>query len=127
MGGTMHATTLGGNCVSMAVAARLFEVIERDGLTDRARALGERIKARLRTLSDETGRIADVRGRGLFLGIELANADPGAGAHVVNACLEHGVVINATQGNVLRLAPPLVIGDDEVDQGLSVLEQVLRG
>jgi len=126
MGGTKHATTLGGNCVSMAVATRLFEVIEREGLTDRARALGERIKARLRELSDATGAITEVRGKGLFLGIELADEQSGAGANVVNQCLERGVVINATQGNVLRLAPPLIISDDEVDEGLSTLEKVLR-
>ncbi len=125
MGATKHATTLGGNCVSMAVAARLFEVLEREGLVERARQLGERIKARLRAFGEESGRIREVRGRGLFLGIELAGDEADLGSRVVGRCLEERVMINATQGNVLRLAPPLVISDEELDEGLTVLEQVL--
>ncbi len=125
MGMTKHATTLGGNCVSMAVAARLFEVIERDGLVERAAQLGEQIKARLRTFGDKTGRLTEVRGKGLFLGLALADEDPGVGPSVMKQCLEQGLMINATGGNVLRLAPPLTIGDDEVDEGLTILEKVL--
>lgn len=129
MGGTKHATTLGGNAVSMAVAARMFEVLERDGLVERAAALGERIKARLRAFAGETGTIAEVRGEGLFLGIELRTTDQwyDTGADVVNKAMDAGLMINATQGNVLRLAPPLTISNEELDEGLTILEKVLRG
>ena len=129
MGGTKHATTLGGNAVSMAVAARLFEVLERDNLVERAATLGEQTKARLRQFGQTTGTIEEVRGKGLFLGLAL-NTDGRwyhSGADVVNRALERGLMINATQGNVLRLAPPLTIGDDELDEGLTILEDTLSG
>ena len=128
-GGVAHATTLGGNCLSMAVAAKVFEVIERDGLVERASELGDATMTRLRKFAESCPAIKDVRGRGLFIGIEL---DPSAkrasfeqGSDVVSRCLDRGVVINATQGTVLRLAPPVTIDQDQLDNGLTVIEQVL--
>ncbi len=118
-----HATTLGGNCLGMAVAARVFDTIERDGLLPAATVLGRRAVERLGAAGAP---IAQVRGRGLFLGIELAPDAPPAG-DVVNACLEQGLVINATGGNVLRVAPALTINEALLDEGLSILEDVLRG
>jgi 4-aminobutyrate aminotransferase-like enzyme len=130
MGRVTHATTLGGNCVSMAVAARLFEVLERDGLVERAQLAGEQIKARLRKFAAKQP-ILDIRGRGLFLGIELDTENEGAwfdsGSAVVSQCMERGLMINATQGRVLRLAPPLTISDEEIDEGLGILEEVIAG
>ena len=131
IGHVMHATTLGGNCVAMAVSARMFDVIERDGLIDRAAALGDAITIRLRDFGQSTALINEARGRGLFLGIEL-NVDHkdawfNSGADVVNRCLERGLMINATQNVVLRLAPPLIVTDAEIDEGLTILEDVLRG
>ena len=70
-----------------------------------------------------------MRGRGLFIGIELDPVAPGAwfesGPDVVNRCMEHGLLINATQQTVLRLAPPVTITTDELDGGLATLEKVL--
>mgnify|MGYP006272997291 CR=1 FL=1 len=131
MGRVTHATTLGGNAVAMAVSARLFEVLERDELVERATELGQRISQRLRTFAADHPYVKQVRGKGLFLGIELDPGHDGAwfekGADVVNRCMERGVMINVTQTNVLRLAPPLVITDEQIDQGLAVLEDVLNG
>lgn len=130
MGRVTHATTLGGNCVSMAVSARLFEVLERDELVERARLAGEQIKARLRKFAAKQP-IRDIRGRGLFLGIELDTENEGAwfdgGSAVVSQCMERGLMINATQRNVLRLAPPLTISDEQIDEGLTILEEVIAG
>jgi len=131
MGRVTHATTLGGNCVATAVAARMFEVIERDELIDRATLAGEQIKARLRKFAEKHPVVTDVRGRGLFIGIELDPAARGAwfdnASDVVNRCLEKGLLINGTQNTVLRLAPPLVVTDDQLDEGLTTLEQTLAG
>ena len=121
MGRVTHATTLGGNCVAMAVAARLFEVLEQDDLVNRAAQLGEAITHRLEKLID-AGDILDVRGKGLFIGIELKNDDA---ADRMKQCLSRGVLINATQGNVLRIAPPLIVTEEELDAGLTVIEQTL--
>ncbi len=130
-GGVKHATTLGGNCLSMAVTARIFEIIERDGLAEHARRLGEAGVKRLRRFAAQHPGIADVRGLGLFLGVELDPAAEGAwfdsGAEVVARCMEQGLLINATGDHVLRLAPPLTIAEDDWDRGLSRLEEVLAG
>lgn len=129
-GGAVHATTLGGNCLSMAVAAKLFEVIERDRLVDHAATLGEHAMARLGKLTDELPGITQVRGRGLFIGVEL---DPEAETwfekpiDVVTRCRERGVLVNLAQGNVLRLAPPINITQQELDRGLDIVEDVIRG
>jgi predicted acetylornithine/succinylornithine family transaminase len=131
MGRVTHATTLGGNCVTAAVSARLLEVIERDGLLERARQVGEQIRTRLNKLAERHESVVGVRGRGLFIGMELnPEADRAwfdSGAEVVKACLDRGVMINVSQGKVLRLAPPLTISDEEVNEGLSVIEDVIAG
>ena len=130
-GAVKHATTLGGNCLSMAVTARLFAVLERDGLAERAAQVGEEAMERLREFAESHPAVRDVRGRGLFIGIEL---DPGAegawfaaAADVVNRCLDRGLLINATGANVLRLAPPVTITAAEMNEGLDLLEKVIAG
>ena len=126
-GGVAHATTLGGNPIAMAVSARLFEVIERDGLVDRAARLGEQTIARLRDLAQAHRVVREVRGKGLFIGIELdmdASTFDNA-RQIVERCLERGLVVNAAGANVLRLAPPLVVQERELDEGLGILERVL--
>lgn len=122
-----HATTLGGNCLAMAVAAKVFEVIERDNLTDNAIQLNNHIVDRLSKLKNAG--ITDIRGKGLFIGVELDidSADTWYTnvSEVVNKCLERGVLLNGTQNSVLRIAPPLCITQAELDEGLDVLEDVL--
>jgi len=128
-GNVVHATTLGGNCLAMAVAAKIFEIIERDNLTAHALTLGEHIAKRLGAL--QNAGIVDIRGKGLFMGIDLniASADTWYNnvSEIVNKCLDRGVLLNGTQNSVLRIAPPICITQDELDEGLNVLEQVLLG
>ena len=130
-GHAVHATTLGGNCLSMAVTAKIFEVLERDNLVPRAKKLGEKLTDRLNTFAKNNPIIKTVRGKGLYLGVELdLEASLGqfkTGGDVVSACMDKGVLINAVQGNVLRIAPALNITDDELNRGIDVLEGVLAG
>ncbi len=130
-GHAVHATTLGGNCLAMAVTATIFDVLERDKLVGRAQKLGATVIDRLNAFAKNHPIIKDVRGKGLYLGVEL-DMDESAGrfanaGDVVKACMERGVLINAVQGKVLRIAPALVIEQDELDRGLEVLEGVLAG
>lgn len=126
-----HATTMGGNCLAMAAAAAVFQVLERDGLVQRAAELGQHVMARLNHFAQACKAIAQVRGRGLFIGIELNPDAPGAwfknASQVAERCMEQGVLVNATRDVVLRLAPPLIISREELDQGLEVLERAIRG
>ena len=132
MGRVTHATTLGGNCLTAAVAARIFEVIERDDLLAHATKLGQHATQRLQAFAADHPFITDVRGHGLFLGIELDTAHDAFpfddGKSVVTACLDRGLMINvAGKGNVIRLAPALTVTQAQLDEGLDTLEAVLHG
>lgn len=128
-GGVPHATTLGGNCVAMAVSAKLFEVIERDNLLERATQLGKRITDQLNQTAQSLPAIAEVRGAGLFIGIELnpEGAWFDDASDIVDKCMDQGLLIGSAQQNVLRLAPPLVVTDEQIDQGLQTLTNIIRG
>jgi 4-aminobutyrate aminotransferase len=113
--------------VASRAALEALAVIEEEGLVERARRLGERALARLGELRARHPLVADVRGRGLLLGVELA--DPGTGAPAPDAaeavlydCLERGLSFKVSLGNVLTLSPPLVVTDGELDQALGILE-----
>jgi acetylornithine/succinyldiaminopimelate/putrescine aminotransferase len=123
-GGVPHATTLGGNCISMAVAARMFDVVERDGLVGRAAALGERVSA---ALQDWAGKlpITQIRGRGLFIGVELDPAYQPTATQVVRAALDRGVLLGSAGDRVLRIAPPLVVSEGELDRGVELIAELL--
>jgi predicted acetylornithine/succinylornithine family transaminase len=109
-----HGSTLGGNPICMSVSRTIFDVIEREKLVSHSASLGELAMSRLSTLCGQ-GRIADVRGRGLFIGIELA-AEP---VDFMNKALARGVIINLTAKKVIRLAPPVNIDAATWDEGVS--------
>jgi predicted acetylornithine/succinylornithine family transaminase len=112
-----HGCTLGGNPICMSVARTIFDVIEREGLVSRAERLGEHAAERLRTDRRLADKIVEVRGVGLFLGIELR--DPPA--DFVARCLAHGVISNLTAGRVVRIAPPINIDKALLEEGLDRL------
>ncbi|MCC7204276.1 MAG: aminotransferase class III-fold pyridoxal phosphate-dependent enzyme [Phycisphaeraceae bacterium] len=124
-----HATTLGGNCLATAAAAMIFHVLERDKLPEHAAKLGLHAINRLRTFATSHSVVKDVRGKGLFIGIELDPTAPGCwfkdGSEVVTRCREKGLMVNVSQKTVIRLAPPLIIAQDELDRGLTIFEEVL--
>ena len=125
--------TYGGNPVACAAAIATLETMRELDLPARARAIEAAMKPRLQALSDETGVIGDVRGRGAMLAIEIVKpgtAEPDADLTkaVAAEALSQGVVLLTcgTYGNVIRLLPPLVISDDLLDEGITVLADVLR-
>ncbi len=123
-GGVAQASTLGGSCIPMAVSTRMFEVIDRDGLVDRAGVLGEGLMTALRGRSDKLP-IKDVRGRGLFVGIELDDAYPSTAMEVVREALKRGVLLGAAGDRILRVAPPLIVDEAQLDRGVEMIAEVL--
>ena len=109
-----HGCTLGGNPICMAVAKTIFEVIERGDLVAHAAKLGAHAIERFKCAKSIEHKIIDVRGRGLFLGIELAH-EP---ADYANRSLQAGLVTNVTSKKVLRLAPPIDISASLWDEGI---------
>lgn len=117
----LHASTFGGNPLAAAAGIAFLEAVEREGLLSRASEIGERFLNGLTNLRTEIDFIRDVRVAGTMIGVEL-EID---GAAIVQAALENGLLINCTQGNVLRFLPALTISDAEVDQSLEILAAVM--
>ncbi|MEJ2696707.1 MAG: acetylornithine transaminase [Candidatus Sulfobium sp.] len=117
-----HGSTFGGNPLVCAAAVAAVEVILEDGFVlDQCRRMGAYLVKRLRDLQEEfPSRVAEIRGMGLLVGMELIRD----GAPVVKACMENGILINCTAGNVLRFMPPLIVTEKEIDHLTDVLGQV---
>lgn len=134
--GFLFFTTHVSDPLAATVALTVLDVIERDGLVDRAARLGSRLTDRLNALHDTYEVVGDVRGRGLLQGIELVSdkksrtpADA-LGQAVTAACLERGLHLNIVQlpgmGGIFRIAPPLTTTEAELDTGVDILESALR-
>jgi acetylornithine/N-succinyldiaminopimelate aminotransferase len=118
----MHAATFGGNPIAARAGIATIETIEGDGLLERAKTLGEGFRERLGSLADELALVEELRVCGLMIGLELAvDAAP-----IVERCLERGLLINATQGTVIRLLPAMTLTDEQLDEGCEILAEVLR-
>jgi acetylornithine aminotransferase len=113
-----HGTTFGGGPLVTAVAAAVLDAIESEGLVANAARVGERLHRGLVELGQRGAPIAQVRGRGLMLGVVLT--EPVAPA-VVAAALDLGLLINATSRSALRLVPPLVLTAAQADAALEML------
>ncbi|MGH3441322.1 MAG: acetylornithine transaminase [Nitriliruptorales bacterium] len=117
-----HASTFGGNPVSCAAALAVLDTIEKEGLVERARKSGEVLAAGLRDLVGSTRHAKGVRGRGLLLALEL---DAPVAADVEAACRERFLIVNAVGPDLVRVAPPLNVAEDEVELALTVLRDAL--
>ena len=123
--------TYGGNPAACAAALAALETIESENLVARSRAIGEVLLPRLHALAERYDIVGDVRGRGAMVALELVagagdtTPNPGAIAPIVEYCHSNGLVLltAGTYGNVIRLLPPLVIGDDLLDEGMYILEE----
>ncbi|MDE0215211.1 MAG: aminotransferase class III-fold pyridoxal phosphate-dependent enzyme, partial [bacterium] len=114
-----HATTFGGQPLAASAAKATLEVMQELDLPARAAAAGEEMRSAVEALDG----VASVRGRGLLLGVELAGERPAA--EVVTAAMAAGLVLGTAGTTSLRIAPPLVISDDEIAHGVAVLDKVL--
>ncbi|WP_434600309.1 acetylornithine transaminase [Streptomyces sp. A5-4] len=115
-----HGTTFGGNPVACAAGLAVLDTIAADGLLDRVKRIGEKLRDGIESLGHPL--VSHVRGAGLLLGIVLT--EPLA-AQVQQAAQDAGLLVNAPAPDVVRLMPALVIDDDEVESFLRVLPGVL--
>ena len=118
----MHAATYGGNPIAAAAGIAAIEMIEKEGLLEKAKKLGDHFLTRLRSLAEEIDTIREVRGLGVMIGIELSEE----GAPIVQKCMENGLLINCTQGNVLRFLPAMNLTVQQADEGIDILAEALR-
>jgi 4-aminobutyrate aminotransferase-like enzyme len=128
-----YFNTFGGNPVSAAIGLAVLDVIEEEGLQEHARVTGERLIAGLRGLASRHTSIGDVRGTGLFVGIEVVRdpvtrePDPSLARELANRAAERGVLLS-TDGpdhNVMKIKPPLVFSAADADRLVETVDVVL--
>jgi 4-aminobutyrate aminotransferase-like enzyme len=128
-----YFNTFGGNPVSCAAALATLQVIDDEHLQDNAREVGSYLADGLRRLATRHEVIGDVRGAGLFIGVELVRdrrtkePDAASATHLVNALRRRGILISATgpRANVLKVRPPLVFATEHADMVLAGIDDVL--
>jgi 4-aminobutyrate aminotransferase-like enzyme len=127
-------STFGGNPVSCAAGLAVLDVIEREGLRQNAQRVGAHLRAGIEAIAKDCSLIGDVRGAGLFLGVELVRdrttLEPAAetARSVINRMRDDGVLIGleGPLGNVLKIRPPLVFSVANADRLLDALDRALR-
>jgi acetylornithine/N-succinyldiaminopimelate aminotransferase len=121
LGPGKHGCTLGANAICMSVSRTVFDVIERQSLLEHASQLGERAMARLRNESRIKDKFVEVRGRGLFIGIEMKKPPE----KFAEKAAARGVIANVTAQKVIRVAPPINIAPEVLDRGLDYLVETI--
>ncbi len=133
--GFLFYTTHVSDPLPAAIGLKVIEIVVRDQLAARAAAAGARLMDGLRELHARYDCVGDVRGRGLLVGLEVVSDKeskkpaPELGAAITRRCFELGLSMNITalrgMGGVFRIAPPLIISDDQLDLGVSILDQAI--
>jgi ornithine--oxo-acid transaminase len=115
-----HGSTFAGNPLACAVAREVIAILRTGEYQARSALLGEKFHARLAALPGDV--VREVRGRGLWAGVEFSSLP---GREVCERLAAHGVLAKETHGNTIRLAPPLVISDEDLDWGLDRIEAAI--
>ncbi len=121
-----HGSTFGGNPLACAVAMAALDVVEDENLSERAEKLGQIFRNEMRMLIEKTDLIANVRGKGLLNAIIINDSQHSPTAW--NLCLdlkENGLLAKPTHGNIIRLAPPLVISEEQLMDCVSIIEKTV--
>ncbi|KAF5099536.1 hypothetical protein DV451_002935 [Geotrichum candidum] len=122
-----HGSTYGGNPLSCAVAIAALQVVKDENLVERAATLGEKFRKGLEPLL-ETGIVSEIRGRGLLNAIVIDHAKTN-GRTAWDLCVslkERGLLAKPTHENIIRLAPPLVISEEDVAKGLDIIAECVK-
>ncbi len=128
-----HGGTYGGNAVACAAAAASIKLYEEENLLENSARLGEKLLKRLKGFKDKYSSIGDVRGLGLMAGVEFVKPggnipDKEKAVAVRDACLEDGMIILTcgTPDNIIRWIPPLIITEEQLEEGLAIFERALE-
>lgn len=114
-----HGSTFGGNCVTNAAAVATLQVLTDGKTLPRAQQAAARLWAGLERIAGESEELGEVRGQGLLIGVPVRSAERAAA--IYSRALELGLLLNVAGAGVLRIAPPLVVTDSEIDEALDLL------
>jgi acetylornithine/succinyldiaminopimelate/putrescine aminotransferase len=120
IGAGMHGSTFGGGPLACRVAIEFLDILE--GLLPNIQQMGEYFRARLDELQKRHKFIREIRSRGLMIGIELDRP----GKQIVLDAMEEGLLLNCTHDTVLRMLPPYIITEKEIDRGVRILSKVFK-
>jgi len=121
-----HASTFGGNPLACAAALAVLDALEQHDLVTNARERGQQLQRGLAALAAaRPGKIAELRGWGLILGVELGPDEPRPAIDLARAALTHGLLLVPAGPRVLRLVPPLIVTPAECDEALTLLARLL--
>lgn len=119
-----HGSTFGGNQLGCAVALAVLNYMEQENMPKQVAEKGAYLTGKLQALQAKYPQaIKEVRGKGLIVGMELTFE----GKEIVTKAMDKGLIINCTAGNVIRLVPPLIITNQEIDKLCAILEECLQG
>ncbi|MGD1055505.1 MAG: acetyl ornithine aminotransferase family protein [Nitrososphaerales archaeon] len=124
-----HASTFGANPVAVESALATLEIINSERLMENAKKLGEKAVKRLLEWKEKYEIVGDVRGLGLFIGIEIVKDKRSKtrgeeeAKKIMDYCFRHGALVIMAGRNTLRVIPPLTISEDELTEGLDILEE----
>jgi 4-aminobutyrate aminotransferase-like enzyme len=128
-----YFNSFGGNPVSCAIGQSVLKVIKEEGLQENALAVGNYLLDRLKKLQSQHDLIGEVRGRGLFIGIELVNDElvpaSAEAQNIVNNMKDKGFLLG-TDGpnrNVIKIKPPMVFTRENANELASILNEVIKG
>ena len=121
-----HGSTFGGNPLACKVAIAALEVIQNENLAENARALGERFRAEMNKLVQESELVNLVRGKGLLNAIVINDSpDSSTAWDICVALKENGLLAKPTHGNIIRFAPPLVMTEDQLMDCVSIIRETI--
>ncbi len=124
-----HASTFGANPVAVESALATLDVIKTERLIENAKRVGEKAKSRLLEMKEKYEIIGDVRGMGLFIGVEIVKdkkskaRGEAEARQIMDYCFHHGLLAIMAGRNTLRVIPPLNISEDEINEGLDIMEE----
>jgi acetylornithine/N-succinyldiaminopimelate aminotransferase len=117
-----HGSTYGGNPLACAAGRSVMQTVLSEDIPGKAHLAGERLRGRLQAIGDRIDIVREVRGMGLLNAIEFGEEIAG---DVLSTCLERGMLVNRVRPNALRLMPPLIVSDEEIDRGTEILEEAI--
>lgn len=118
-----HGSTFGGNPLATAAGKAVVQTVIDEGIHEKVKKSEKRLVSQLTEIQRENPSITEIRGMGLLQAVEF---DSDIGAEVMSACLDRGLLVNRVRPNTIRLMPPLIISNDDIDLGVSIISDSIK-
>ncbi|MFB6257970.1 MAG: ornithine--oxo-acid transaminase [Flavobacteriales bacterium] len=121
-----HGSTYGGNPLGCRIALTALQVLQDEGMVENADRLGKRFRERMQKLVESSELLDSIRGKGLFNAMVVPDNEKGSSAwDLCMALKDRGLLAKPTHGNIIRFSPPLVIGDEQLEEAMGIIEEAV--